>query len=631
MFADLYSESTDRALRSRAQTGVPGQKPAPGVLAGVASAIPSGLAAGGLEVLRAGIRVIDSWTDAMVYQGTGTYLGRTITDEELQAEPDLGKAAGRLAKSLEPTPETAGTAAQVLHGFAKFGGKAAGYALTFGPAGPVMFGVDEAVNEDARLAEQGVDAETRAKAAAVHGLASAAGAALPLTGKSVAQTVGLAMAGGPVLYSTEMAGIRSILENADYQTIAAGYDPFDPVGLLVSTAAPLAFGGAAHLARARAKPKAPEPTPQPVADAARVELAAQRDRVLSGGDPTDARAQAEHRRGVAEAEQRISNPPREAVRPDSEPARMASPDQVASDVVAKVTDAMGKRQAPAEVIAAVEQHVGRALDAAPVMRAVVDRVAESTGLAVESAPARDVGAALETVGTTAEVRAVADSVLTAETVVRSADEIPDAVRAVADAARADPSVATVQVETRDGAPVVTMRDGDGTAMAVRFVADPERAAAAAQPRKPPAAGEPQDQSPRPAQRPQDATQPQDGPTQGQPSESPPAPAQRGQGAKSEQPAGAQTARATPASPDALLEAARGGDDPATGALADDGITDAAVADIVAEAPDMMVMMDDGTTMTAAEALAEADAALAQAQTDSKAFDAAISCFLRTGG
>ena len=36
MFADLYSESTDRALRSRAQTGVPGPKPAPGVLAGVA-------------------------------------------------------------------------------------------------------------------------------------------------------------------------------------------------------------------------------------------------------------------------------------------------------------------------------------------------------------------------------------------------------------------------------------------------------------------------------------------------------------------------------------------------------------------------------------------------------------------
>ena len=46
---------------------------------------------------------------------------------------------------------------------------------------------------------------------------------------------------------------------------------------------------------------------------------------------------------------------------------------------------------------------------------------------------------------------------------------------------------------------------------------------------------------------------------------------------------------------------------------------------------MLVMMDDGTTMTAAEALAEADAVLAQAQTDSRAFDAAISCFLRTGG
>lgn len=86
------------------------------------------------------------------------------------------------------------------------------------------------------------------------------------------------------------------------------------------------------------------------------------------------------------------------------------------------------------------------------------------------------------------------------------------------------------------------------------------------------------------------------------------------------------------SPEALVEAARGGDDPAAAGLPDTGgPVEAAVDEVIMTDPDLVVELDDGTTMTAAEALAAADEAVAQAQTESRAFEAAVSCFLRTGG
>lgn len=52
--------------------------------------------------------------------------------------------------------------------------------------------------------------------------------------------------------------------------------------------------------------------------------------------------------------------------------------------------------------------------------------------------------------------------------------------------------------------------------------------------------------------------------------------------------------------------------------------------IAEELGDMVIALDDGTAMTARDALAQADEVIAQAKNDALAFDAAITCFLRKG-
>lgn len=53
-------------------------------------------------------------------------------------------------------------------------------------------------------------------------------------------------------------------------------------------------------------------------------------------------------------------------------------------------------------------------------------------------------------------------------------------------------------------------------------------------------------------------------------------------------------------------------------------------EIVRELGDMVITLDDGTELTAREALAQADDAIEQAKTDAQAFGAAINCYLRKG-
>lgn len=56
---------------------------------------------------------------------------------------------------------------------------------------------------------------------------------------------------------------------------------------------------------------------------------------------------------------------------------------------------------------------------------------------------------------------------------------------------------------------------------------------------------------------------------------------------------------------------------------------AAAAEVVAMRPDMLVALEDGTEIPAAELLARAEAERAQAEQDARAFQAAAHCFLRS--
>lgn|GEM_PF-1315052 len=69
---------------------------------------------------------------------------------------------------------------------------------------------------------------------------------------------------------------------------------------------------------------------------------------------------------------------------------------------------------------------------------------------------------------------------------------------------------------------------------------------------------------------------------------------------------------TPASPEAQIAA----------------ITDQAAAEAALAFPDLQVVLDDGSIVSAAEALAQADADIVRAQSDSRGFAAAVACSLR---
>lgn len=173
---------------------------------------------------------------------------------------EIGSNLRATARSMTPDADTANVVEQTLFGISRFASKAVGYSVLAGPAvGATLTGADEGMAEADRLKSQGVDIGTRTQVGAVAGLSAAAATALPVAGRTIPQTVGLVAVGGPGGFIAQQAASKAILENADYSKIADQYDPFDPVGLAVSTLVPAAFGG--YAMRGGAKPKATQGDP----------------------------------------------------------------------------------------------------------------------------------------------------------------------------------------------------------------------------------------------------------------------------------------------------------------------------------------------------------------------------------
>jgi hypothetical protein len=205
---------------------------------------------------------------------------REIREQGVDYRSGAGISFRNVAEGYMPDPVTAHGAEQAVAEFGRLGAKAILAGVTMGPlAGAAVAGAEEGFTEAEKLARQGVDVETRTKAGAVTGAITAFGFGLPVAGKTVAGTLGLALAGGPASFMGQQAATRSILENAGYEKLADQYDPFDPTGLALSTLVPLGFGALAMRSAARARGHAPaERTPvsqavdEATVDAARVEL-----------------------------------------------------------------------------------------------------------------------------------------------------------------------------------------------------------------------------------------------------------------------------------------------------------------------------------------------------------------------
>ena len=243
-------------------------------------ALPAGVAEVG-AMLAESVKGFGQALDATGTAGAGGMFGGQTDAERAQSErmreqirtrglqggSEVSRSLRNVAEGYGPDPLTASKAEQIVFGLTKGVSKAIGYGLTTGPAAPLLFGLDEGLTETDRLQRQGVDDMTAGRVGMVVAGVNAAGLALPVAGRTAAQTFGLATAGGPASFVAQQVASREILTRADYHDIAATFDPLDPWGLALSSL-PYGFGAWAMRARMRGVPDRAPARDQAPADGA---------------------------------------------------------------------------------------------------------------------------------------------------------------------------------------------------------------------------------------------------------------------------------------------------------------------------------------------------------------------------
>lgn len=159
---------------------------------------------------------------------------------------EVAKSYREEAKKYTPDPQSVGFAGQLIHGVGTSLVKAGVYSLT-GLAAPALFGADMAANETLKLRDEGVDINTALEAGAVSGVANAAGFMIaPALGATRAASAAWGAGSNIALNVAEIAGIHTLLNHANYKSIAAQYQPLDPTNIIVSGLLGSAFGAAFH-------------------------------------------------------------------------------------------------------------------------------------------------------------------------------------------------------------------------------------------------------------------------------------------------------------------------------------------------------------------------------------------------
>lgn len=289
MFDELFPQASEVALEARLNRPPETQAPKFSTW-GMLSAAPKGLAAGAAQAIGSTADMLGAYGSVMGSTGGsagGMFATQTpeerkqqqdATDKLMSGGPDYMSDSGRLfrdvAKDYTPDPVTTHAAEGAVFNLFRMGGKAITAAATLGNIpGAIVAGAEEGFTMADELAGQGVDIGTRTQVGAVNAVMNAAAFALPAAGKTWMQTGALALVGGPVSFVTQQAATREILQAADYSKQAEQYDPFDPLGLALSTILPLGFGALAMRGSKGAKP-AIHP-PEDIVDAARVSLVRQ--------------------------------------------------------------------------------------------------------------------------------------------------------------------------------------------------------------------------------------------------------------------------------------------------------------------------------------------------------------------
>lgn len=259
--ADLrspFAADTWRAL-TLDPPGAPPQPPPPGIWSGLGAALRDFAPAALGETLRSAYRWVTSGADDVMrrqQQEVDEFTAEAILRRRVELDEERARTDAKLrdfVRRFTPDPATTGAGSQVIYGFGKVMTKAIPAVVAAGPiGGAVITGGLEGGAEMQRLEDRGVDSATAARAGVATGALTAVGFALPAAGSTLARTAALAAAGGPGGFMAQQAAVSYILDHADYGQIAQQYDPFDPVGLAVSTLAAGAFGAAGMAAARRA-------------------------------------------------------------------------------------------------------------------------------------------------------------------------------------------------------------------------------------------------------------------------------------------------------------------------------------------------------------------------------------------
>lgn len=293
MIDGMLQDSIDQTLNDRVQRPVLPPTPVSGFSVWRTIKAPvTGAAAGAVEAGGFGADVIGAFGTVQAAYGAQADPSLLLSPDEMKQRRDAGEEARQhvasgeafsteagsglrvTARGLMPDPATSNAVENTLFSVSRGLTKALGYGIAATPVvGATLFGADEALTEADKLKAEGVDIGTRTKVGAVTGAFAGAGLVLPVAGRTVAQTAALVVAGGPASFVAQQAASRAILQNADYTKIADRYDPFDPVGLAVSTLIPAGFGAWAT----RGARNAPKP-------AAGADVAASRALVEMGGN-----------------------------------------------------------------------------------------------------------------------------------------------------------------------------------------------------------------------------------------------------------------------------------------------------------------------------------------------------------
>lgn len=258
-----------------------------------AAAVPRGIVAGVGEMGASATEVVSGFYDAFKRLRDATpeqmrEYERVGTLKPGDFRTEFGRAMRDEAQSWMPDPATTHASAQVIAEFSRMIGKV-GVTVPFAGlvGGAAIVGAEEGFTTSDKLAQEGVDIDTRSSVGAITAGITAATFALPVAGKTLKSTAALALGGGPVAYIAQQQATREILNRADYSKLGDRYDPFDPVGLALSTLLPLGFGALGLRAANKAAAKAAADEAGRVAKRAADDAAAAEREFMAGPMPSE--------------------------------------------------------------------------------------------------------------------------------------------------------------------------------------------------------------------------------------------------------------------------------------------------------------------------------------------------------